>query len=119
MVKKISKTKQTEQLLSDILAYKNSLAYLRNVAECGTVPNAEAENVRKQIRYLECTIEAVENAFALLSDVEYDIITNLYLVPGNSVEDLCEMCALERSSVYRYRASALRKLAKAVYGAEA
>ena len=46
------------------------------------------------------------------------IITELYLSHEHSFANVCEACALEKSSVYRYRARALKKLAAALFGGE-
>ena len=35
---------------------------------------------------------------------------------ADALEEVCEACGLERSSVYRYRTRALKKLAAALYG---
>lgn len=116
-LKKNYNKKKTEQLLADFEAYKNSLEYYRGLAECG-ISSRQAVAVASKIKYLTHMISTVENALALLSPTELDIITKLYWKHEMTFDDVCESCALERSSIYRYRTSALSKMSKAIFGVD-
>jgi hypothetical protein len=105
-------------LLHDLEAYKSSLEYYKGLMRCGGVPVREAGEVTYKIKYLTHIISSTEHALSLLTPTELDIITKLYLNKELTFDDVCESCALERSSVYRYRTSALTKISKAIYGVE-
>ncbi len=110
--------KRAEKLLIDFEAYKCSLEYYKGLEECGGITVREAGHVASKIKYLTHMISAIEHAMSLLSPTEYDIITKFYLHKELSFDDICESCALERSSIYRYRTSALLKISKAIYGVD-
>ena len=105
-------------LLLDLEAYKSSLEYYKGLMQCGGVPVCEAGEVSAKIKYLTHVISSTEHALSLLSPTELDIITKLYMNKELAFDDICESCALERSSIYRYRTSALTKISKAIYGVE-
>ncbi len=109
--------KKAEALLLDLEAYKSSLEYYRGLSECGALTPRQTEQIAAKIKFLSHTVASVEHAMTLLSPTEFDIITKLYLSKEHSFDDVCESCALERSSIYRYRTSALTKISKAIYGA--
>ncbi len=105
-----------EKILQELDAYKNSLEYLKSIEGCAELSLTSARAMRTKITYLSRTIAAVEHALSFLDETERNIITGLYLKKEQSFDDVCEFCALERSSVYRYRARALAKLATAMFG---
>ena len=117
-MKKNLTRKRAEKLLLDLEAYKSSLEYYKGLSECGGVPVREAGLIKSKIKYLTHLISSVEHAMSLLSPTEFDIITKLYMNKELTFDDVCESCALERSSIYRYRTSALTKISKAIYGTE-
>lgn len=110
--------RKVEKILHELDAYKHSLAYLTALQETAALLPRAAETTRKRISSLTLTITSLEHALQLLTPLEHTIITNLYLNPEHSFDDLCSACALEKSSVYRYRTRALRKLAAAMFGEE-
>ncbi len=110
--------KKAEALLLDLEAYKSSLEYYKGLEECGAVTLRQAAQIDGKIKYLRHTITSIEHAMTLLTPTELDIITKLYLNRELTFDDVCESCALERSSIYRYRTSALTKISKAIYGVE-
>lgn len=117
-MKKNQGKKRAEMLLLDLEAYKSSLEYYKGLMQCGGVPVREAGEVSAKIKYLTHIISSTEHALSLLSPTELDIITKLYMNKELTFDDVCESCALERSSIYRYRTSALTKISKAIYGVE-
>lgn len=117
-MKKNPTRKRAEKLLLDLEAYKCSLEYYRGLSECESIPASEAGIISSKIKYLTHLISSVEHALAVLTPTEFDIITKLYLNKELTFDDVCESCALERSSIYRYRTSALTKISKAIYGTE-
>ena len=110
--------KKTEKLLKDLELYRSSLEYYISIRDCAELTVAQHRQINDREKYITRTLTAVEHALTLLNRTERDVVTRLYLVHGMTFDDVCEACALERSSIYRYRASALRKIAKALYGAE-
>ncbi|MBP3368662.1 MAG: hypothetical protein J6L71_04425 [Clostridia bacterium] len=117
-MKKNQGKKRAEMLLLDLEANKSSLEYYRGLVQCGGVPVREAGHVAARIKYLTHIIASTEHALSLLTPTELDIITKLFLNKELTFDDVCESCALERSSIYRYRTSALTKISKAIYGTE-
>lgn len=117
-MKKNQGKKRAEMLLLDLEAYKSSLEYYRGLVRCGGLPVHEAGEAATKIKYLTHIISSLEHAMSLLTPTELDIITKLYLNKELTFDDVCESCALERSSIYRYRTSALTKISKAIYGTE-
>lgn len=117
-MQKESYIRKAESLLKDVNFYRASLDYYRSVADCAEDLRLEESDIVKKERFLSGTINAVENAMSLLNDTERAIVTSLYFDKSKTFDDVCDECALERSSVYRYRSSALKKIAKAIYGAE-
>ena len=110
--------KKAEKLLEDIDLYRSSLDYYAGISECAELTLRQHREIMQRAKYLSRTVSAVDRALTLLNDTEYDVVTRLYFDKNMSFDDVCEACALERSSIYRYRASALKKIAKAIYGAE-
>ncbi|MBQ7932944.1 MAG: hypothetical protein IJ334_18295 [Clostridia bacterium] len=114
-MKKSYSVRKMEKLLRELDVCRHSLTYLTSVQ--GTALTLRKEDLlKKRICYLSRTVEAVEHALGFLDPLERKIIEGLYFDADGSVERVCEACAMEKSSVYRYRARALGKLAVALYG---
>lgn len=107
--------RKTEKLLRERNACRHALGYLTSVRGASLSLRKE-EILQRRIRYLSRTVAAVEQALDLLEPTERKIVEGLYFEEDGSVERVCAACALEKSSVYRYRARALGKLAAALYG---
>ena len=109
--------RKTEKLLGELDACRNSLAYLTATQNIAELPPRKAEILKKRIQYLTKTLRAAERALALLDPVERTVIERMCIRrTPEALEEVCEACGLERSSVYRHRARALKKLAAALYG---
>ena len=71
----------------------------------------EVVKVLRQLPLLQWQVEKIENALAALTEEEYNILATLYLHPKrNNVDVLCEKLEVERTTVYRRRDKALKKL---------
>ncbi len=115
-MKKTYALRKVEKILREVPAYRESLVYLTAVRSTGALSLREAETARKRIAYLTLTIASLERALGRLTPLERKVINGLYAENEQTFEDVCERCALEKSSVYRYRAKALAKLAAAMFG---
>ena len=111
-------SRRTEKLLKELELYKSSLDYFSKIRGCSEIPVSQYRSIHSKIKFLTHTIAAVEHATTLLGATEYDVISKLYFNKDMTFDDVCESCALERSSIYRYRASALKKMSIALFGAE-
>lgn len=107
--------KMAEKLLCDLELYRSSLNFYKGILECESLPEEKYTAARSKIKYIEHLLRSAENALGLLDATERKVITNMYL-RKEPFYDICEECSLERSSIYRHRTSALKKIAKAVYG---
>ena len=109
--------KKAEKLLEDLELYRSSLDYYAGISECSALTLRQHKEIAQKAKYISRTVSAVDHALTLLNETEHDVVTKLYFDKRMTFDDVCESCALERSSIYRYRASALKKIAKAIYGA--
>lgn len=107
--------KTAEKLLCDLKLYRSSLNFYKGILECDSLPEEKYKTAQNKIKYIEHILSAADKALELLDETERKIITNIYF-RKEELYDVCEECSLERSSIYRYRTSALKKIAKAVYG---
>ena len=107
--------KKTEKLLENYAEMKITLEYYTELVEADALPIRKAEVVRAKISHMSSATSAIERALDALTSTERDIITGLYFIKEQTFFDVCDACALERSSVYRYRASAIKKIARFLY----
>ncbi len=115
-MKKTYALRKVDKILREVSAYRESLVYLTAVKSTGALSVREAETARKRIAYLTLTLTSLERALDRLPSLERKVIDGFYLEGEQTFEDLCEQCALEKSSIYRYRTKALTKLAAAMFG---
>jgi len=67
----------------------------------------------RQLPKLRLQVERLESALDALTEEESIIVATLFLYPRkNNVELLCEKLEVERTTVYRRRNKALKKLAE-------
>lgn len=114
-MKKNYTIKKTEKLLRELRACRDTLDYLTSLREAPLTPRKK-EILQNRIRRISDTLGEFEHKLGILDPVEQKILRGLYLDGDGSVEEVCRACALEKSSVYRYRARAIEKLAAAMYG---
>lgn len=106
------------KFLKELRFYKNALDYYTGLNEINDLSVFKRDEITRRRTSLERKIRAIENALDLLNKTERTIIEQMYVIDNKSAEDLCEMLSFERSSIYRYRTSALKKIACAVFGRE-
>ena len=71
----------------------------------------EVVKALRQLPVLRRQVEKIENALAALTEEECNILATLYLHPKrNNVDKLCEKLEVERTTVYRRRDRALKRL---------
>lgn len=115
-MKKSYSVRKVEKLLRELDATRHSLIYITSIQGTSGLSLRKEELLKKRVCYLTRTIAAVERSLEFLTPVERKVIDGLYLAEEPSFDKVCEECALEKSSVYRYRARALEKLAVALFG---
>lgn len=104
--------------LKELKLYKNALDYYTGLTEIEDLSVFKRDEIIRRKAALERKIHAIENALDLLNKTERTIIEQMYVTGDKSADDLCEILSFERSSIYRYRASALKKIACAIFGRE-
>ncbi len=108
--------KKAEQLLKNIEAYKISVEIMRELESCGGLSLRKAKTAHIKREHYEKLISATERAMTLLTPTERRIIEELYFRNDeHSFFDVCEICAMEKSSIYRHRDKALNKIGKAIF----
>ena len=71
----------------------------------------EVVKVLRQLPKLRLQVEKIENALEALDEEECNILATIYLHPQkNNIDLLCEKLEVERTTVYRRRDKALKKL---------
>lgn len=117
--KKIAKA---EKLLNEYRTAEETLEYLHKLcgdnAENGGLPvitGRRLEAARRKTAYLTRLISAIDHSLKLLSERELEVIKGLYFDKSRDFWDVCLDLGLERSSVYRYRRSALEKISEAIF----
>ena len=104
-----------ENFLRDLPLYRNALTYYEQLAGTG-LPETKQRILEGKIERLRHTMNAAENALSLLTPLERDILTGLFLEGEKTPFDVCADCAIEKSTLYRHRSQALEKVGKAIYG---
>ncbi len=74
------------------------------------------QELENQLRSAKGWVENTAGALALLEPMEQKVLRLLYM-DGIDATEVCRELGVERSSLYRYRDTALRKLTLALYGA--
>ena len=100
---------RADKLLKNLRQYESYAEYYEALRENASVPMRKAQAVEARAVHYRETVKAVEKT------METEVITLLYLTPDMCVDDVCDKVAAERSTVYRYRASALDKIAESVF----
>lgn len=111
---KIKLRARADKLLRSLRQYESYAEYYEALMKNGSVPMRKAQTVQFRAAYYRETVKAVAKTMETLNKMEREVITLLYFTPDICVDDVCDKVAAERSTVYRYRASALDKIAEAV-----
>ncbi len=109
------KRKLAKKRLSELALYRSSMDYYARLTNVQNLPLRKARTAQTRLLAISHTIQAMEHALKLLTDMERRII-DLHYFQEHSFEDIEEIVHLERSSVYRYHALALDKIALVLYG---
>ena len=107
--------KMGEKILTDLPLYRSALAYCEELRDTPLSVQKQRE-LAGRIRRLRHTIDAADRALGLLTPLERDVVTGLFLGEGKAPLDVCADCAIEKSTLYRHRSRALEKIGKAVMG---
>lgn len=109
--------KKAEKLLENIEVYRLAVETMKDMEACGGISLRKAQAAREKRIYYEKLLAAADRALALLTPTERQVIEEIYLNQHeHTFFDICDACAMEKSSVYRYRAKALDKIGRAVFG---
>lgn len=109
--------KKAEQLLENLEVYRSSVETMKEIESCGGISLRKAKSAREKRLYYEKLLSAADRALALLTPTERLIIEEIYFKHNEQTFfDICETCAMEKSSVYRYKSIALNKIGRAVFG---
>ena len=106
---------RADKLLKNLRQYESYAEYYEALRENGSVPMRKAQAVEARAIHYRETVKAVEKTMETFNKMERDVITLLYFTPDMCVDDVCDKVAADRSTVYRYRASALDKIAESVF----
>ena len=110
---KVNSRKLADKLLKNLCLYESYAEYYACLEKNGSIPPRKAQEARLRAEHYRETARAARKALEHLNATKRSIIELLYFTPGMTVDDVCDKTALERSSVYRYRASALDKISAA------
>ena len=108
--------KKSLKFIKELKLYKNALEYYKGISPPDNLSSAKSEELTRQIRRLTHRICAIEKALSFLSEIEREIIDRMYISGEMSADEMCCEIPLERSSIYRYRKSALEKISLSLFG---
>ena len=114
-MRKNYKRKLTKKLLSELKLLRSSLEYCTRLSNTEHLTRQRKDALRKRLLSESHTIQAVENAISLLTPIERKII-ELHYIEEHSFEDMEEVCAMDRSCIYRHHVRAVDKIALVLYG---
>jgi len=101
-------------MLRSLNYYKNSINCMRELSQFD-----KSEELCDKLRQTERMVFCIETALAMLTDEERYIIDKMFIRAEDeptTVDELCEQCICEKSSIYRIRKRALDKFTMSVYG---
>lgn len=104
-----------EKFMRDLPLYRSALTYYEDLSGTG-LPETKQRVLDGKIQRLHHTMDAADRAMGLLTPLERDILTGLFLEEDKTPLDICADCAIEKSTLYRHRSHALEKIGKAIYG---
>ncbi len=92
---------------AEAMSWLGKMSCMESALLYGEVTAVDREKLEKRLQWLR-------RGLAILSEEERRLV--LWIADGCSVEDLCELCAREKSSVYVLRKRAEDKFALALFG---
>ncbi len=112
---KASMRLKADKLLKNLEQYETYAEYYEKLLDGGSVTPRKAQSARLRAQHYRETSRAVHRTMESFCKMEKDVINLLYFTPDTCVDDVCDAVCAERSTVYRYRASALDKIAAALF----
>ncbi len=107
--------KRAASLLRNLNAYRHAIPCIKELM-LASEGEAAAE-LAERLRRTERTVACVESALQILTDEDRFILDKMFIHAGECpVDDLCEACICEKSSVYRMRKRALDRFTLSLYG---
>lgn len=103
-VKKVTDLKEAK---TEAMSWLGKMSCMENALLYGEIGGETREKLEYRLHWLR-------RGLAVLSEEERRMI--LWIAEGCSTEDLCELCAREKSSVYAIRKRAMDKFALALFG---
>lgn len=115
--------RKTEMLLNEWSTARETLDYLHKLCgddgcESSAAPvlsGRQLDAARRKIAYLTRLSAAITHSLERLSEREREVIVGLYFDKSRDFWDVCIDMGLERSSIYRYRRSALEKISEVIF----
>lgn len=111
-MRKDNRRVRAEKLLRNLNQYRTYADYYEALEKNDSLPPRKSQAVKFRAVHYREVVKALDAALGDMSKLERDVVTLLYIMPDNCVDDVCDIVAAERSTVYRYRASALDKIAE-------
>ncbi len=108
--------KRTDKLLKNLTFYEAYIEYYTMLKKTDKLTIEQTKTVTYRLELYSAMTKAARRAIENLTPTERRIIDLLYFTPDTNVDDVCDIVAMERSTVYRYRASALDKLTAQIFG---
>ncbi len=108
--------KRTDKFLKDLTLYEAYIEYYTKLKSTDKLTIEQTKTVTYRLDLYSTMTRAARRAIENLTPTERRIIELLYFTPETNVDDTCDIMAMERSTVYRYRASALDKLTAQIFG---
>lgn len=109
------KRRMAKKYLGELKLHRSSMEYYTRLSNVQNLAIRKARTAQRRLLTTSHTVQAVEEALSLMSDTERRIIELRYM-EEHTFEEIEEIVHLERSSVYRYHAQGLDKIALVLYG---
>lgn len=109
------KRRMAKKYLGELKLHRSSMEYYTRLSNVQNLPHRKSRITQSRLLAASHTIQAVEEALALMSGIERRII-ELHYFEEHSFDEIEEIVHLEHSSVYRYHAQGLDKIALVLYG---
>ena len=104
LVKKVSDLKEAR---TEAMSWLGKMSCMESALEHGELSPETREKLKDRMRWLL-------RGLTVLTEEERKML--LWIADGCTTDDLCELCAREKSSVYAIRKRAIDKFALALYG---